>query len=153
MGQISQFIGIECHHWVKHSDDDLSVTLINSLLLKALLTRLAIYKQIHLETRKIYFACSINLWLVVLIGWLILPDQICPQLFHCWINIRVILLQVIMKQPKMLFITTANTRDLGIKFTSDKKSLLESFLHFPVPKENFIYVRCQLESSGCLCFF
>jgi hypothetical protein len=59
----------------------------------------------------------------------------------------------IMKQPKMLFITTANTRDLGIKFTSDKKSLLESFLHFPVPKENFIYVRCQLESSGCLCFF
>jgi hypothetical protein len=28
----------------------------------------------------------------------------------------------------------ANTRDLGIKFTSVKRSLLESFLHFPVPK-------------------
>jgi hypothetical protein len=28
----------------------------------------------------------------------------------------------------------ANTRDLGIKFTSVKQSSLESFLHFPVPK-------------------
>jgi hypothetical protein len=81
--------------------------------------------------QKDYFNYNISLWLVVLIGWLILLYRIFPHFFHCWLNISVILLQVIMKQQNILFITW---QKLGIKFMSVKRSSLEYFLHFPVPK-------------------
>jgi hypothetical protein len=152
MGQVSWFLGIE-FHWVKHSDDNLSVTLTQQSFAESLIDTLG-YLNMNTSLFITPYCSGLSIdsieiqelptdqkdflrlqyqSLVGSLNWLAHTTR--PDL-----STVVSLLAQYQSDPspghfeaaKYVVHYLANTRDLGIKFTS-VKSLLESFLHFPIP--------------------
>jgi hypothetical protein len=153
MGQVSQFLGIELH-WTKHSDDNLSVTLTQQSFSESLIDSLGYLNMgSNLFTTPYHSGLSIDSIdiqdlpsdqkdllrlqyqsLVGSLNWL-------AHTTHPDLSTVVSLLAQYQSNPspghyeaaKYVVRYLAATRDLGIKFTSAKRSVLESFLHFPIP--------------------
>jgi hypothetical protein len=154
MGQVTHFLGIE-FQWVKLHESNLSVTLTQQSFTESLIDSLDyIDKNSNYFTTPYRSGSSIDsieiqelpsdqqdllrLQYQSLIGslnWLAHTTR--PDL-----STVVSLLAQYQSNPspghydaaKYVVCYLANTKDLGIKFTSAKRSLLESFLHFPIPK-------------------
>jgi hypothetical protein len=153
MGQVSLFLGIE-FTWVHHEDGHLSVsltqqsfseTLIDSMGLKpaSILTFTTPYRSgypidsvIHtpMNPHDRDVLCLTSQSLVGSLNWLAHTTR--PDLATV-----VSLLAQHQSNPSpghleaARYVTRylANTKNLGIYFTSCKQSILESFLHFPIP--------------------
>jgi len=153
MGQVSHFLGIE-FAWTHHSDGHITVNLTQQSFLETLIESLG-FSSLSLSTYTSPYRSGLPIdsiphedmsatqrdvlrlqyqSLVGSINWLAHTTR--PDL-----STVVSLLAQHQSNPssghldaaKYVVKYLANTKTLGIYFTSRKRSVLESFLHFPIP--------------------